>query len=160
MASRAENRAGQGPNTERQGGESLADLLQAAEIAADQQQLERAVEILREAVRRYPASPEALYELGVAIFMLLESRYSHLDMWENLESDEPLAEECARALESAIEKKANWASPLTALGNLMALRGNLQRAVELWRRSLEQDPNQPEVAESLKNFESQPPGAS
>lgn len=136
----------------RYGFATLEEYLQAAESAADQQQLAQAIDILREAVRRFPESGEAYYDLGVALFMLLETRLAHLDLWQNLAEDEELAEEAVAAFEAAIERKPDFAPAYTNLGNMLALRGNVKKAVKLWRRSLELDPNQPEVAENLERY--------
>ncbi len=131
---------------------TVNEYLEAAETAADASQLEHAIEILREAVARFPDSAEAHYDLGVALFMLLEARLSHLEIWENLADEEELAEECVAAFEAAIERKPDFAPAYTNLANLLALRGMPQRAVELWQRSLELDPNQPEVVENLARY--------
>jgi len=129
---------------------TVEEYLQAAETAADEQQLEHSIEILREAVQRFPDSAEAHYDLGVALFMLLEARLSHMEYWENLAEQEELAEECVAAFETAIELRPDFAPAYTNLGDLLALRGKRRRAIELWRRSLELDPNQPGVVENLK----------
>ncbi|MGB9691835.1 MAG: tetratricopeptide repeat protein [Candidatus Sumerlaeaceae bacterium] len=131
---------------------TVEEYLEAAESAADTSELEQAVEILREAVARFPDSPEAQYDLGVALFMLLEARLSHLEIWENLAEEEELAEECVAAFEAAIEKKPDFAPAYTNLANLLALRGSRAKAVELWQRSLELDPNQPTVVENLQRY--------
>lgn len=131
---------------------TLEDYLEQAEHAADRAELERAIEILRRATRLYPDSAEAAFDLGVALFMKLEAKLAHLDLWENLAEDEDLVEECVRAFETAIECNPQFAPAYTNLGNLAALRGDRQRAVELWSRSLQLDPNQPEVADNLERY--------
>lgn len=130
----------------------VEEYLEAAENAGDEKQLEQALDILREAVERFPDSGEAHYDLGVALFMLLESRLAHLDLWENLAEDEELAEETIAAFEAAIERKPDFAPAYTNLANMLALRGNARKAVALWQRSLELDPDQPEVKDNLERY--------
>lgn len=131
---------------------TVEEYLEAAENAGDEKQLERALDILREAVERFPDSGDAHYDLGVALFMLLESRLAHLDLWENLAEDEELAEEAIAAFEAAIERKPDFAPAYTNLANMLALRGNVRKAVALWQRSLELDPDQPEVKDNLERY--------
>ncbi|MCX7626095.1 MAG: tetratricopeptide repeat protein [Candidatus Sumerlaeaceae bacterium] len=131
---------------------TVDEYLEAAENAGDEKQLEKSIEILREAVERFPDSAEAHYDLGVALFMLLESRLAHLDFWENLAEDEELAEEAVAAFEAAIERKPDFAPAYTNLGNMLALRGDARKAVNLWQRSLELEPNQPEVRDNLDRY--------
>jgi tetratricopeptide (TPR) repeat protein len=131
----------------------VEEYLENAELKANSDQLAEAVEILREAVRRFPDSAEAHYDLGMALFMLLEMKLANVDIWKNLAEDEGLAEECVAAFEAAIEKKPDFAPAYANLGNLMALRGNGKAAVSLWTRALELDPNQPEIRDNLQRYQ-------
>ncbi|AXA35442.1 MAG: tetratricopeptide repeat protein [Candidatus Hydrogenedentota bacterium] len=134
---------------------TVEEYLEAGEARATAEELEQAVEILREAANRWPDNPQVHYELGVCIFMLLESRLAHLDLWENLAEDEALAEEAVSAFETAIALDPQMAEAYTNLGNLLALRGRVRKAIQLWEKSLELNPDQPAVRDNLTLYRAQ-----
>jgi tetratricopeptide (TPR) repeat protein len=132
--------------------ETLEKYLETAEQAAADQRLAESVAILREAVRRHPDRALAHYNLGVAIFMMLEADLSHLEIWENLAEQEELAEECVVAFQTAIERDPGMSAAYTNLASLLVLRGRTPEAVEFWEKSLELDPEQPEVRQNLEIY--------
>lgn len=134
---------------------TVEEYLAAGEARATAEELEQAVEILREAAKRWPDNPQVHCELGVCIFMLLESRLAHLDLWENLAEDEALAEEAVSAFETAIALDSQMAVAYTNLGNLLALRGRVRKAIQLWEKSLQLNPDQPAVRENLALYRAQ-----
>lgn len=145
----------EGFTTSRYNFDTIEEYISTAEKVAQEGRVDEGIDILREATEKYPESAKAQYDLGVAIFMKLRDDLSHLQLWENLADDEELAEECHFAFQSAIERDPKMAAAYANLGTLLALRGRVRKAIEAWEKSLELDPDQPELAGDLQMYRSQ-----
>lgn len=132
--------------------DSLDDYISVSEQVAREGRLDEAVDVLREANHRYPDSPTGRYNLGVALFLRVKKDREHLELWENLADDEQYAEEAIAALEGAIDADPGFIAAYNNLGRLYALRGRKPQAVAAWRKSLELNPNQPEVQADLEMY--------
>jgi tetratricopeptide (TPR) repeat protein len=135
--------------------DTIEEYLSTSEHLARDQRLDEGVDILREAVERYPDSAMAHYNLGVAIFMKLREDLAHLELWENLADDEEFAEECHWAFQAAIERDRGLVPAYKNLGTLLALRGRVRKAIEVWEQALALDPDQPDLAADLEMYRSQ-----
>ena len=135
--------------------DTIEEYISTAERLAEEGRVDEAVDILREATDKYPQNAHAYYDLGVTIFMKLREDLAHLELWENLADDEELAEECHFAFQSAIQRDPTMVAAYTNLGTLLALRGRVRKAIESWEKSLELNPNQPELAADVAMYRSQ-----
>ncbi len=134
--------------------DSLDDYIAVSEKVAAEGRLDEAVDVMREANRRYPTSPTGRYNLGVALFLRVKQDREHLELWENLADDDQLAEEAIHALEGAVEADPGFLQAYNNLARLYALRGHKDQAVATWNKSLELNPDQPEVISDMKVFSS------
>lgn len=134
--------------------DSLDDYIVTTEKAAGDGRLDEAVEVMREGVRRYPESPTGRYNLGVALFLLLKKDREHQELWENLADDEQLAEEAIMALEGAVTSDPSFVQAYNNLGTLYALRGRKEHALASWKKSLELNPDQPDVRADMDMYTS------
>jgi len=132
--------------------DSLDDYISVSENVAREGRLDEAVDVLREANRRYPESPTGRYNLGVALFLRVKQDREHLELWENLADDEQYAEEAIVALEGAIEADPGFIQAYNNLARLYALRGRKAEALRTWRKSLELKPDQPDVRADLEMY--------
>lgn len=132
--------------------DSLDDYIVTTEQVAKEGRLDEAVEVMREGVKRYPESPTGRYNLGVALFLRVKKDREHLELWENLADDEQLAEEAIGALEGAIVADPNFVQAYNNLATLYALKGEKERALKTWEKSLELNPDQPEVRADMEMY--------
>jgi tetratricopeptide (TPR) repeat protein len=132
--------------------DSLEDYLSVSERVAHEGRLDEAVDMLREANKRYPDSPTGRYNLGVALFLRVKQDREHLELWENLADDEQYAEEAIVALEGAIEADPGYIPAYNNLGRLYALRGRKPDAIAVWQKSLQLKPDQPEVVADMEMY--------
>lgn len=132
--------------------ENLDDYISVSEKVAGEGRMDEAVDVMREANRRYPESPTGRYNLGVALFLRVKQDREHLELWENLADDDQLAEEAINALEGAIEADPNFVQAYNNLARLYALRGRKHQAVETWEKSLQFNPDQPQVAADMAMY--------
>ncbi len=132
--------------------DTLDDYISVSEQVAREGRLDEAVDVLREATRRYPESPTGRYNLGVALFLRVKQDREHLELWENLADDEQLAEEAIMALEEAIEQDPGFLQAYNNLARLYALRGRKHEAVAMWEKSLALNSDQPEVRADMEMY--------
>lgn len=132
--------------------DSLDDYISISEKVAREGRYDEAVDVLREANKRYPESPTGRYNLGVALFLRVKQDREHLELWENLADDEQFAEEAMAALEGAVDADPQFYQAYNNLGRLYALRGRKHDAIEAWEKSLAIKSDQPEIAEELKMY--------
>lgn len=132
--------------------DSLDDYISVSEKVARDGRYDEAVDVLREANKRYPESPTGRYNLGVALFLRVKQDHEHLELWENLADDEQYAEEAMAALEGAVDADPQFYQAYNNLGRLYTLRGRKQDAVEAWEKSLQIKPDQADVAADLKLY--------
>lgn len=130
--------------------DGLEEYLTTAEQIAKDGRYNEAAAILREAVQRYPDSATAHYEFGVAQFLRLQQDLAHLELWESLADDEEAAEECFQAFQEAIRLDPAMTEAYVRLGSLLALRGRPRKAIEVWEKALELNPDQPGIREDIE----------
>ncbi len=132
--------------------ENLDDYISVSEKVAGEGRLDEAVDVMREANRRYPDSPTGRYNLGVALFLRVKQDREHLELWENLADDDQLAEEAIHALEGAIAADPDFVQAYNNLARLYALRGRKHDAVATWEKSLQFNPDQPQVSSDMAMY--------
>lgn len=132
--------------------DSLEDYFATSEQVAHEGRLDEAVDVMREAVQRFPESPTGAYNLGVALFLRVKKDREHQEMWEDLADDEQLAAEAISALESALEADPKFVEAYNNLARLYSLTGRKAEAVACWKKSLEIKPDQPEVKSDLELY--------
>lgn len=132
--------------------DDLDDYISVSEKVAGEGRLDEAVDVMREANRRFPESPTGRYNLGVALFLRVKQDREHLELWENLADDDQLAEEAINALEGAIEADPNFVQAYNNLARLYALRGRKHDAVAMWEKSLGFQPDQPEIISDMAMY--------
>lgn len=132
--------------------DNLDDYISVSEKVAGEGRYDEAVDVMREANRRYPESPTGRYNLGVALFLRVKQDREHLELWENLADDDQLAEEAINALEGAIEADPEFIQAYNNLARLYALRGRKRQAVATWRKSLQLNPDQPQVESDMAMY--------
>lgn len=132
--------------------DSLDDYIAVGEKVAKEGRLDEAVEVMREATHRYPESPTGRYNLGVALFLRVKKDREHQELWENLADDEQFADEAMAALEGAVAADPKFTQAYNNLGRLYALRGRKEDALAAWKKSLELNPDQPEVQEEMEDY--------
>lgn len=142
------------PETYRYNLDSLDDYLATGEQIAKLGRLDEAVDIMREATRRYPESPTGKYNLGVALFLRVREDKAHLELWEDLADDENLADEAIAALQDAVAQDPNFIAAYNNLGRLLALRNRPREAFAAWERSLQLDPSQETVQAEMDLYRS------
>jgi tetratricopeptide (TPR) repeat protein len=132
---------------------SVDQYIDAATAAVTAGNFDEAIEITRESTTRWPDDPRTHFNLASAIFSKLQADRAHLELWEDLADEEELAEECFDALQTAIAKGPQMTEAYKNLGTLLALRGRADKAIQMWKKALELDPNQPELKEQLTILE-------
>jgi tetratricopeptide (TPR) repeat protein len=130
--------------------DGLEEYLTTAEQIAKDGRYNEAASMLREAVQRYPDSARAHYEFGVAQFLRLQQDLAHLELWESLADDEEAAEECFHAFQEAIRLDPSMTEAYVRLGSLLALRGRPRKAIEVWEKALELNPDLPGIREDIE----------
>jgi tetratricopeptide (TPR) repeat protein len=132
--------------------DSLDDYISVSETVAREGRYDEAVDVLREANRRYPESPTGRYNLGVALFLRVKQDREHLELWENLADDEQYAEEAMAALEGAVDADPQFYQAYNNLGRLYALRGRKNDAITAWEKSLAIKPDQADVEADMRMY--------
>lgn len=130
----------------------LPSILEEGLNLAESGDLDEAIEILGEAVDRFPESPLSHYNLGVAHFMKMKEDLEHTEMWEDYHDEEGHYEEAVSAFEHALEIDENFVGALNNLATLYALRDRGEDAIELWERSLQVESDQPEIRADLEDY--------
>lgn len=128
----------------------LNDFLEKAEQAATDENYEEAVEILENAAEKFPESVLAHYNLGVVYYMRLKEDLDHVEVWEDYSDEEGYYEEAVSEFQQTIDLDPDFVPALNNLGRLYALREMWEEAIEQWEHSLEVQPNQPEIEDSIK----------
>lgn len=129
----------------------LDEGLQRAASSLQRGQFRTAVEELRALCDLYPDLPQPFHDLGVAFMMRLKADLQVQEYWENLADDEQAYMEAHDAFSRAVENDPTFTSALNNLGTLEAMKGNLERAIEFWERSLAVDPTQPEIRQDTRD---------
>jgi len=130
--------------------ESLEDYLETGRKVAEDGRLNEAVDLIREAVTRYPDSPTGQYNLGVALFLQVREGRQHPQIWENLAEDEDLQEQALEALSAAIARDPGFIEAYNNLGRLLALRKRYSDAIDVWEKSIAIMPAQPEIVQEIE----------
>ncbi len=130
----------------------LSSILEEGLSLAESGDLDEAIDVLSDAVERFPESPLSHYNLGVAQFMKLKEDLEHTEMWEDFSDEEGHYEEAVSAFEHALEIDPKFVGALNNLATLYALRNRAEDAISLWERSLEFEPDQPDVRADLDDF--------
>ncbi len=134
--------------------DTLDDYIATSEKIGQDGRLEEAVDVMREAARRFPESARAQHGLGLALLLALKADLSVRELWEYLADEEELAEEAHSAFQGAIERDPGYFDAYASLGTLLALRGRPAKAAEVWEKSLSLNPDQPDVKASLEELRS------
>lgn len=120
---------------------------------AQRGQLEEARRLLEEAAAQFPANPLAHYNLSVVYFLRLRQAMDDHDLWDPEAHEEGFFQGALAELEATLELAPEFTPALNNLGTLHLLRHDREQAREMWRRSLEIDPNQPWLREDLAIIE-------
>ena len=110
------------------------------------------IDVMREAAARHPDAARAYYGLGVALMMALKADLARQEIWEPLSDEEAMAEEAQDALQKCLSHDPEMWQALTSLGTLLAVRGRMDKALEVWGRSLELNPDQPGVRTDMEMY--------
>jgi len=104
-------------------------------LCLKQGRVDEAISSLEQAVRLAPKHAPSHYNLGVALELAKMPRKAVV------------------CYEQAIRLNLRFPAALNSLGRLLAQGGDLERAEELWTRSLEIEPTQPKVQQWLRHVE-------
>lgn len=97
-----------------------------------QGKMDLAVKELRKAVQLDPANIDARFRLGFAIF-----RLNRID-------------EAERELDALLRANPDYIDALNLMGDISLHRGNKEKALEYWQRSIEINPDQPRVKNIIR----------
>lgn len=135
--------------------DSLEEYLTTGERVGSDGRIAEAVAVLREAAERYPESATAHYNLGTALLMAYNEDRQHNELWESLSDEEDLLEQVIVAFQNAIDRDPGMLSAYNNLARALALHGRHDDAGLVWERSLEMNPDQPEVRADYEMFRTQ-----
>lgn len=130
--------------------DTLDDYIATSEKIGQDGRLEEAVDVMREGARRFPESARAHQALGLALLLALKADIAVKELWEFMADEEELAEEAHEAFQAAIGRDPELWDAYANLGTLLVMRGRTAKAVEVWEKSLELNPDQPDVKGDLE----------
>ncbi len=128
----------------------MNEMLEKADQAASDGNYDEAIEVLENAVEKFPESVFTHYNLGVVYYMKLKEDMDHAEVWEDYSDEEGYYEESVMEFQQALELDPDFVPALNNLGNLYALREMWEEASEQYEHSLEVNPDQPEISDCLK----------
>ncbi|MFQ5792287.1 MAG: asparaginase, partial [Acidobacteriota bacterium] len=112
-------------------------------------QLDRAAEHLEKAVELAPDRADIQYNLGVIYSMAMTEDLAVEELWESYADEEELYHLAEQAFLRALELDPELAQAYNNLGTLYSLWGRTEDAVKCWRKSLELDPDHPDIREAI-----------
>ena len=129
--------------------ENVEVMVELASLYGEENEIRRAVDLLERTLGIDPENAIAHYNLGVCYLKVLKSDLEISEIWEDKSDDEEFFELAIIAFQRTLELDPDFVEAYNNLGTLYALRGWNDEAKEQWKRSLEIDPNQPEVREDV-----------
>lgn len=112
-------------------------------------QLEKAAEHLEKAAELAPDRADIQYNLGVIYSMAMMQDLAVEELWESHADEEELYHLAEQAYLRALELDPELVQAYNNLGTLYSLWGRTEDAVTYWRKSLELDPDQPDIREAI-----------
>lgn len=132
--------------------ENVEVMIELASLYGEENEMQKAVDLLEQALGIDPESTTAHYNLGVCYLKALKRDLEVSEVWEDKADDEELFELAIIAFQRALEINPGLVEALNNLGTLYALRGWSDRAREQWERSLQIDADQPEIRQDLASL--------
>lgn len=133
----------------------IESMIDEGETYSENGNFDEAINVFSAVVEHFPESPLGYYNLGVAHFLKLREEIETSELWEDFVDEEGHYEEAVNSFEQALELQEDFVPALNNLATAYAMRGKFQEAIELWERSLEIDPDQPEIRQDLQNVQAQ-----
>ena len=131
---------------------TLDEYIALSEKSASEGRNAEAIVVMREGATRFPDQAKGQYALAMALMSGLKADLAHDELWESLSDEENLAERAQDALQSAISLDRDMWQAYRSLGTLLAVRGRIPKALEVWRESLELNPDQPDLEQDIKMY--------
>lgn len=132
--------------------ENVEVMVELASQYGEQNEIRKAVDLLEQTVGIDPENATAHYNMGVCYLKVLKSDLEVSEIWEDKADDEEFFELAIVSFQRAIELDPDLYEAYNNLGRLYALRGWTDQAKEQWERSLEINPNQPEVRQDVDSL--------
>jgi len=132
--------------------ENVEVLIELASLYGEENEIRKAVDLLEQALGIDPENATAHYDLGVCYLKVLKSDLEVSDIWEDKADDEEFFELAIVAFQRALEIDPEFVEAHNNLGTLYALRGWNDQAREQWERSLQINPDQPEIRQDLASL--------
>jgi tetratricopeptide (TPR) repeat protein len=131
--------------------ENVEVMVELASLYGEEDEIRKAVDLLEQSIGIDPENATAHYNMGVCYLKVLKSDLEVSEIWEDKADDEEFFELAIVSFQRAIEIDPDFFEAYNNLGTLYALRGWMDRAKEQWQRSLEINPDQPEIREDMAN---------
>ncbi|PKO19635.1 hypothetical protein CVU37_02820 [candidate division BRC1 bacterium HGW-BRC1-1] len=123
-----------------------------SEKSASEGRNAESINMMREGVDRFPDEAKGQYAMAMALMSGLKADLARDVLWESLSDEESLAERAQDALQAAIGLDPNMWQAYRSLGTLLAVRGRIRKALEVWRESLVLNPDQPDLEQDIKMY--------
>lgn len=130
--------------------EELPDVVLAADELAELGEPRKALKLWRREIERFVDEPDAQFAYARTAFRLLEEEIVTEKWWVSDVELVALYEESLAALEEAVNIDEGHYQSWNLMGALYALRRNYESAIPCWEKSLELNPDQPEVKSDLE----------
>lgn len=130
--------------------EDLEDVIAQGEELSDFGEHRKALRLWRRHIDRFSDEVDAQFSYGQAAFRVLEEQIVTERWWNSDAELVTFYEESLGALEEAVSIDEEHAPSWNLMGALFALRQNHDSAISCWEKSLEINPDQPEVKSDLK----------
>lgn len=131
---------------------TLDEYIVLSEKAASEGRNAEAINMMFEGSARFPAEAKGQYALAMALMSGLKADLAQDILWESLSDEEDLAARAQDALQRAISLDRNMWQAYRSLGTLLAVRGRIPKALEVWRESLVLNPDQPDLEQDIKMY--------
>jgi tetratricopeptide (TPR) repeat protein len=132
---------------------SYDDLLTRSIAVADNKEYQEAIRLLQDAIERDPERADAHYNLGVVYGLLAMGDLDHETYFEDHVDEEMLLQSAIEEYQLALEAEPGHLAAHNNLATIFALHGERELAVHELETSLALDPDQPEIAEQLRELE-------
>lgn len=142
-------------NSEDDGEDELEDLIAEGDTLLEEGEYAEALDIFRRAAERFPESPEAVCKAGHAALMLFSDGIDETQSWQDDDDLASYHEEALDAFETTLGMDEDFVDALNGLGALFMLTDNVSGACESWEKSLEIDPDQPDIESALEEARTQ-----
>ena len=131
---------------------TLEEYIALSEKSATEGRNAEAINMMFEGANRFPNEAKGQYALAMALMSGLKADLAQDILWESLSDEESLAERAQDALQSAISLDRNMWQAYRSLGTLLAVRGRIRKALEVWHESLVLNPDQPDLEQDIKMY--------